>query len=353
MTKMLPVVLKELRAVLGPRRRLTIIFDRGGWSPKLFATVISGGYDIISYRKGRFRPVSERKFVERRATLDGRAVNYRLNDQPIRLLKGKLRLRQVTRLTDTGHQTSIITSRWDLRDIAVAYRMFERWRQENFFKYLRDEYLIDALVDYQVEAEDPTRAVPNPAWKEVDQELKVARHELAKLESEFGMAAVDYRESKRQTMRGFKIAHAKLGKQIRAARSRVATLVATRAGLQKRVPIAEALKGQQAIKLATERKHLSNILKMVAYQIESDLLNQLRPHYARVEQEGRTLIQTALQSRASIEPTDNELLVSLCPLSSPHRSKAIAALCEVLNKTGARFPGSKLRMRYMVAGEPG
>jgi len=310
------------------------------------------GFDIISYRKGRFRRVSEKRFIERTATLDGRSVQYRLNDRPIRLLKGKLRLRQVTRLTDTGHQTPIITSRWDLRDIVVAYRMFERWRQENFFKYLREEYLIDALVDYQVQPEDPTRSVPNPAWKKVDKELKVARLAVGELEKEFGMAAIDNPENKRRTIRGFKIAHGKLGKQIRAARSRVATLVATRAALQKRVPIAEALKGQEVIKLATERKHLTNILKMVAYQIESDLLNQLRPHYARVEDEGRTLIQTALQSSATIEPTDDELRVTLSPLSSPHRSKAVAALCEVLNKTGTRFPGSKLRMRYMVAGAP-
>ena len=27
----------------------------------------------------------------------------------------------------------VITIEWDLRDIEVAYRMFERWRQENFF----------------------------------------------------------------------------------------------------------------------------------------------------------------------------------------------------------------------------
>jgi hypothetical protein len=44
-------------------------------------------------------------------------------------------------LTDDGHQTQVITSRWDLTDIEVAYRMFERWRQENFFKYLREEIL--------------------------------------------------------------------------------------------------------------------------------------------------------------------------------------------------------------------
>jgi hypothetical protein len=112
------------------------------------------------------------------------------------------------------------------------------------------------------------------------------------------------------------------------------------------------LKGQEVIKLSTERKHLTNILKMVAYQIESDLLNQLRPHYARVEDEGRTLIQAAFQSAASIEPRDEELRVTLSPLSSPHRSKAVAALCDALNKTQTCFPATKLRIRYSVAGYP-
>ncbi len=350
MTKMLPKVLKEVRDLLGHKRRVTIVFDRGGWSPKLFVKMIAETFDILTYRKGRVRLIAEKKFIIRKATIDGRPVEYCLNDQPIRLLKGKLRLRQVTRLRDNGHQTPVITSRWDLRDIEIAYRMFERWRQENFFKYLREEYLIDALTDYQVESDDPNRSIPNPAWREVDQELKVARVALAKLEKEFGKAAIENSERKRPTMRGFKIAHGKLGKQLRTAREQIAKLVAERAALQRRVPIAEALKGQEVIKLATERKHLTNILKMVAFQIESDLLNLLRPHYARIEDEGRTLIQTALQSSASIEPTDDQLRVTLAPLSSPHRSKAVAALCEILNKTETRFPGSKLKLHFGVAG---
>jgi hypothetical protein len=42
----------------------------------------------------------------------------------------------------------------DLRPHQRAYRMFERWRQENFFKYMREEFLLDALIDYQIEPED-------------------------------------------------------------------------------------------------------------------------------------------------------------------------------------------------------
>jgi hypothetical protein len=126
--------------------------------------MIKDGFDVLTYRKGRCRRINERRFVRRRAVLDGCPVDYLLHDEPVRFLKGKLRLRQVTRLCDGGHQTSVITSRWDLRDIDVAYRMFERWRQENFFKYMREEFLLDALVDYQIEPEDPTRTPSARLW---------------------------------------------------------------------------------------------------------------------------------------------------------------------------------------------
>src|SRR5271165_6512509 len=145
LTKALPRLLREVRDLVG-ERRVTIVFDRGGWSPKLFDMMIKDGFDVLTYRKGRCRRINERRFIRRRAELDGRWVDYLLHDQPVGFLKGKLRLRQVTRLCDDGHQTQVITSRWDLRDIEVAYRMFERWRQENFFKYMREEFLLRSSI---------------------------------------------------------------------------------------------------------------------------------------------------------------------------------------------------------------
>jgi len=202
LTRALPRLLREVRDVVG-ERRVTIVFDRGGWSPKLFGTIIKDGFDVLTYRAGRCRRINERRFIRRRAELDGRWVDYLLHDQPVRFLKGKLRLRQVTRLCDNGHQTQVITSRWDLCDIEVAYRMFDRWRQENFFKYMREEFLLDALVDYQIEPEDPTRTVPNPERRALDKEIRAARADLAKLEREYGAAAADNAEERRPTMRGF------------------------------------------------------------------------------------------------------------------------------------------------------
>src|SRR5712671_5718826 len=109
MTRMLIPVLNEVRELLGPRRHSTVVFDRGGWSPKLFRDLLTMGFDVLTYRKGRTRHITEKRFTWRRARLDGRQVRYRLHDQPVRFLKGKLRLRQVTRLTETGHQTPMVT----------------------------------------------------------------------------------------------------------------------------------------------------------------------------------------------------------------------------------------------------
>jgi hypothetical protein len=346
LTKAMPRLLREVREVVG-ERRVTIVFDRGGWSPQLFAEMIKSGFDVLTYRKGRCRRINERRFVHRRAKLDGRLVEYLLHDQPVRFLKGKLRVRQVTRLCDGGHQTNVITSRWDLSDIEVAYRMFDRWRQENYFKYMREEFLLDALVDYQIEPEDPTRAIPNPERRALDKEIRVARADVARLERELGAAAATNAERRRPTMRGFKIAHGRLGKQLRKARARVSILFEKRRNVPKRVEVRD-LSERTVVKLATERKHLTDIIKMVAYQAESDLIGLLRPHYARVDQEGRTLLHELFATAGDIRVSESELNISLAPLSSPHRTHAAQALCELLDKTATIFPGSRLRIRFAM-----
>jgi transposase len=346
LVKMLPGILEQVRPLVG-KRRVTVVFDRGGYSPKLFQQILAAGFNLLTYRKGRYPRIPRNCFREHRTRLDGRTMTYILADQEVRLLKGKLRLRQVTRRMDNGHQTPILTSRRDLPAAQVAYRMFERWRQENFFKYLREEYALDALVEYAAVPDDPTREVPNPAWAAVDAKFRQAQAHLDRLQAEYGLEALTSLEHQRPTMRGFKIAQGKLGQKIWNALQQVMQLEARRAKLPRRVPV-QALTDEPVVKLAPERKHLTNLIKMVAYQAEGDLLRMVASHYRRVNDEGRTLIQSALASAADISVTDRELRVTLAPMSSPHRTRAIAALCEELNPSKTLFPGSTLRLRYAI-----
>ena len=137
------------------------------------------------------------------------------------------------------------------------------------------------------------------------------------------------------------------GQKIWAAWERVLQLEKRRAAVPRRVPVQEAT-DKPVVKLAPERKHLTNLIKMLAYQAESDLLRLVAPHYRRADDEGRTLIHAALSSAADLQVTKRELCVTLAAQSSPHRTRAIAALCAELNRKKALFPGSSLRLHYAI-----
>jgi hypothetical protein len=152
-------------------------------------------------------------------------------------------------------------------------------------------------------------------------------------------------------MRGFKIAHGKLGKSLRSARARLNRLLNQRRKLPTRVAIRDLSQGA-VVKLATERKHLTDLIKMIAYQAESDLLALLQPHYKRADQEGRTLLHELFSAVGDIQVSGSELLVTLAALSSPHRNRAAHALCDILDQTLTTFPGSSLRIRFAVRPSP-
>lgn len=345
---MLEPILEEIKEIIGEGCRLTVVFDRGGWSPALFLKLVSRGVDMVTYRKGKTELISEEYFYSMSEKIEGKEIEYRLHERSVAFLGDKLWLRQVSRLNPSGHQTHIVTSRQDLSAVTIAYRMFERWRQENFFKYMSAEYALDALVDYDVEEDDPERLVPNPKRKEINQKRKKIKSEIEELERDYGLNALKNDEATRPTMRGFKIANSALGRKIKALEDQGLELKNLYKRTPAKVPLKETLGNQSAYRLKKEKKQITDLLKMVAYQAESDLLSLIRSEYARSDDEGRTLIESAFKSSGNLEVREKELRVTLNPLSSPHRSKAIGRLCEMLNTTKTLFPGSKLQLVYGV-----
>ena len=352
LVKMLWPVVEEIKSLIGKDRRVSIIFDRGGWSPKLFVRLLNEGFDIVTYRKGKVEPIAQKHFSLMEEEIEGKRVEYWLHDQRVTFLKGALRLRQITRLNPTGHQTHIVTSRHDLSPVTIAYRMFERWRQENFFKYMSAEYALDALVDYGLEKDDLQRLVPNPKRREIMKKRKKLQTQIQELLQEYGLEALVNEESQRPTMRGFKIAKSAVSRKIEGLQMQQIDLKALYEKTPQKLPLKETLGDDVVYKLKREKKHFTDLLKMVAYQAETDLLELIRAEYARADDEGRTLIQAILKSGGDLKVTEKGLRITLNPLSSPHRSKVIRTLCEKLNATRTIFPGSTLRLVYDVKKEP-
>ena len=66
----LPEVLRQARAAVGDDRRVTVVFDRGGWPPRLFLKMADDGFDVVTYRKGKILPAPAEALLALRAPPD-------------------------------------------------------------------------------------------------------------------------------------------------------------------------------------------------------------------------------------------------------------------------------------------
>ena len=343
-------ILPEIRRLVATRR-VTLTFDREGWSPKFFRECHANGFDVLTYRRGAYPAWPVKRFRPVTAVVDGREVRYDLAEQQVAVLPGFV-MREVRRLGTNGHQTAILTTRQDLTVGVLAYRMFERWTQENFFRYMRQHFALDALVTYAVEPADPERTVPNPARKASAKALATVRADLTALEQAYGHKALENPEGKRHTMRGFKIAASALGHRIRAKQAQCRELKAAIAALPARVPVKDVMDEAAIVKLAPEAKHLTDTIKMVAYRAETALVRCLAPHYAKTEDEGRALVREMLLSSADLipEPEHHRLRVRVHSLANPRSNEALAKLCDTLNALKLPYPGTNLILTYQAPG---
>jgi hypothetical protein len=346
-TALLPV-LAEVRKAIGPEARPTVVFDRGGWSPNLFRKVLAKNFDILTYRKDAKRDYPRSDFRPHPAGGNDPKKELMLRDGFVRLGKG-LRLRCVARLDDDGRQVHIVTSNRKLAPAEVFLRIGERWRQENYFKYGGVEFGLDAMDTYGVERDDPNRTIPNPERRTLERKIRKLEERILSLEASLGREADANPETLRPSTRGFKIAHAPLRQELQKLRNQADALRSEKYDLPGRITVGEL--SRPSVKLAVEHKHFTNIVRMAVYRAETALARIIEPHYPRAADDGRALLREAFRAGGSLRQDGRILHVTLDPLSAPRRSRAIAALCDELNRENVRIPGTTLRLRFGVAGQ--
>ena len=359
-------LLPDLRAAVGPDRRCTFVFDRGGYSPAVFTQIVAAGFDLLTYYKGAWA----RSGLDTFNTVDfaapgGRAHSYQLAERPIDLPvpgqrasaheEGKaastVRLRLIVRRSPDGHQTPILTNRTDLSAPEVAYRMAARWRQENYFKYAREHFALDALDSYADHGDDLTRLVPNPAKARAKDQVTSAGKELIAAHADMADAIEQATTWARRPGNGGKATVDPAPSQaLTLAQADLAAAKTTSATTPTHLPLGQVRPGSRL--LETERKLLTHAIRMSAYNAENALARLLRPHYSRSDREGRALLREAFNLPGDLQIIGNTLHVRLDPASAPRRSKALAALCTELNDTQTRYPGTDLTVIYSIKGHP-
>ncbi len=356
-------LLPQLRQVVGEGRRVTVCFDRGGWSPALFADITGAGFDLLTWRKGPAPDLPADAFTTITCADDrGREHKYDLADTMVTLRisdgqrKGQtVPLRQVSRRVPARgggtRQIHALTSRTDLPAGEVCWRLTSRWREENYFRYARTHFALDALDSHAAAPDDPARLVPNPARKAAAAQVRHAEILAAAAEAQrdASLAALRNPAPGQPVTITNQMINA-LDTPVEAAWAGLQAAQDAAAAVPARIRLGEI--APDMVRLDAEVKQITHAIRMAAYNAETALARALDGHYARAGDEAYALIREALTVSGDICPGNSELLIRLDPLTAPRRTQALAALCDQLTAAAACYPGTDLVLRYEVKSRP-
>ena len=355
LSRMLETVVKEALGVCG-QSSLNLVFDRGGYDAGVFARLIGKGHHIITYRKGDYDDIALSNFLKEKTTIGQRIYEYAPYEMSVSLniysetvnakgdtvrrkTKRKLELREIRIVREDGRQTSILTSlsAKEMDAITVAETVFNRTgSQENYFKYMRQEFRLDATAMYETDAIDDLELThPNPAYVKLEKKQSKVRENRRRRLERYSVELVDCTPEEAVAILNQK-GKIKESEKIKELNKDIEQIQDE----MKITPQRENISKAQYRRLNEECRIVQNCIKTSAYNIESELVDMLNDIYRNAEKEGRSLIQAALKTSGSIRLEEGKVVIQLLPQSSPVRTRAINQVLEQLNQKQARIPGS-------------
>jgi hypothetical protein len=327
----------------------TVVFDREGYSPELFEQMREKRIAILTYHKFPQEDWRGEEFDTHSVELaSGETVELKLAERGTRL-SNNLWLREIRKLTDSGHQTSILTTNYRAPMPTLAASLFARWSQENFFRYMREHYSLDRLIEYGTEAIPDAILAVNPQWRKLDSQIRSQAGKRHRLAAQFGALALSEEPSESQVHR-FEQRKGQLREEIQARDLEIDKLKQLRKNTPHHVVVKELPEEDRFTRLRTERKHFIDTLKMIAYRAESSMASLLREHLARGGDDARALLRQIFQTEADLTPdlVASTLTVRLHHLTQANHDQAIEKLLADLNATKTVFPGTSLTLVFKL-----
>lgn len=324
--------------------RFTLVFDREGYSPAFLQRMKSQRVACLTYHKYPGDDWRAEEFSAHQVKLPtDQVVEMKLAERGT-CLSNKLWVREIRKLTERGHQTAILCTDYRSQAAPLAVAMFARWSQENFFKYAREHYNLDRLVDYGTEAISDPLQVVNPEHRHLDGQVRSRTGKLNRRLAQFG--AMNLEETiEPQQVEPFVQRKADLQEEIESLHTEIQTLKEARKATARHISVDELPAEQRFRQLSTQSKHLIDAIKMIAYRAETAMANSLRETIAHPD-EARSLLRALYQTEADLlpDPEAGTLTVRLHHMANRCSDEAIRKLCDELNATETQFPRTNLRL---------
>jgi hypothetical protein len=334
--------------------RFVIIFDREGYSPAFFREMWrQHRIACITYHKYPKEDWPESWFTEVQATMPGGEIVTMKLAEMGSWIGGRndgLWVREVRKLSSGGHQTSLISTAYGQLGLENAACLLSRWHQGNFFRYMMEQFAIDALSEYRTEAIPGTnRPVVNPAWRELDRQSRSLKAKLTQRQARFAALTL-HPQAEPSDAEKWQRQKADLQEEIEQLENDLAALRERMKSTPKHLAWEDLPKEQKFERLAPSRKRLTDTVKLVAYRAETALATIVREELSHVD-EARSLMRDLFRSDADIYPNEAAGVpeVRLHTLANPRSNRAIQHLLDHLNAAEFTYPGTTLRLTYTLA----
>ena len=328
--------------------KFTVVHDREGFSPGAIARLKARRIAILTYHKYPGADWPEAEFqVHKVKLIHGQEEELKLAERRVKLSNG-LVVREIRHLDPSGHQTAILTTSERLSMAQVAAAMFARWSQENFLRYMRQHYALDALVNYAVEPLPETTSVVNPVWRNLDREIRTLHGQLTPKLARFGAMNLSV-PIEPELVEAFLKKKGTLQQEITALQEKLTPLKDQRKTTDHHVPLGQLPKEEQFARLSSASKDLVDTIKLIAYRAETAMAAVVREALPKGRQgEERRLLQSLYASEADLVPDESAgtLTVRLPYPANAVLGQAVHQLCAELTATETIFPTTKLRLVY-------
>jgi len=336
--------------------RLIMVFDREGYSPNFFRQMWEDHrIACITYHKHPKESWPEKWFKKYEVKMPaGEIVSMDLAEMGSLVGSGKKKtwLREVRKLTESGHQTSLISTAYELPHTQLAARMFSRWCQENFFRYMKQHFAIDTLSEYGIMELPDTERVINPAWREYNRERNTTQNKLRYRRARFTEItmhpAIEDDQDKYQKWLTQK---SELLEQIEQYEKQLESIKIDLKGIPKHIKWGELEEKDRFHRLLPGRKRLMDTIRMIAYRAETAMAGILISPAVDLPA-ARRLLQDLFGTEADIlpEPEAGLLRIRIHNASRPAANRALLCLLDHLNAAEVEYPGTEMRLYYELGG---
>jgi hypothetical protein len=328
---LMPIVAR-LREGLGAEERILLVFDRAGAFPAEMATLRDAGVEFATYERRPYPDLAPGDFDR---TIVVRGETYGVHESRLKNLgAGRGRVRRIALRTPDGKQINLLAVSIAPLEQLIGFLMGEpsadapsgRWQQENAFKHGVERWGINQLDGRKVEPYPPGTIIPNPARRQNERALKIARADESRAQR--ALAGKNLTDERR----------ARIEAELADAIQRRVALELARPLIPRHAPIEQTELAGKLVRHPAKLKAVVDTMRIVCANVEAELADIIAPMLKR-PREAKKVIANVFTAPGRVDVTLSDIRVRLCPAANHSEHAAIRRLLADITARKLTLPG--------------